>query len=59
MLDIAQSCKGQNSRFYKLYEEELIFCEGWSIEGWGLTDQESQNNNFCGIFKQAQAHKSV
>ena len=59
MLDIAQSCTGQNSRFYKLQEEELIFCEGRPIEGRGLTDRELQKNNFYRIFKQAQAHENV
>ena len=59
MLNIAQSCTSQNSRFYKLQEEELIFYEGRPIEGWGLTNWESQKNNFCGIFKQAQAHENI
>ena len=59
MLDIAQNCTGQNSRMYKLQEKELIFYEAGSIEGWGLTDRESQKNNFCRIFKQAQALENV
>ena len=59
MLDIAQSCIDQNSRMYKLQEKELIFCETQQIEGWGLTNRESKKNNFCRIFKQAQALKNI
>ena len=49
MLDIAQSCIGQNSRMYKLQEKELIFYEAQPIELWSLIDQKSQKKNFCRI----------
>ena len=59
MLDITQNCVGQNSRMYKLQEKKLIFYETRQIEGWGSTDRESKKNNFCRIFKQAQALKNI
>ena len=59
VLDIVQSFTGQNSRMYKLHEIELIFYEARLIEGLGSINRETQKNNFCRFFKQAQANENV